>query len=749
MIIKKLNATFGNLKNAVLELKDGLNIVEAPNESGKSTWCAFIRVMLYGINTSDRDRIGHISDKNKYMPWSGGNMEGTMELEYGGKNITLERTAQSGVQMKKLTAIYTDTGGLVSDLYSDTAGEILTGVPENVFERTAFIRQDGIKLNQTAELEKRIASIVSTGDEHTSYTETDERLRKWLRRRRHNKTGEIPKMEQELAAVSDTICELEKLNDKLAILRAEEEKYKKLKERYEADLEAHKRLKEWTEKTRIVNTEKKLEEEKAKLKELKERAVINGKAITEEDIQEIRNEYTVLKYRKEDADKSSSGINEEKAEYEKLKKKKEESPFDKMNLEDIQLKVADIKAGEQTLQEKRKLTVLKYVLSLILVGMGLVGGILCSGALTYLIQGIIISGVLAACGLAIFIASFAKSYQAKHTVEKSLHDIGFATVDELIEAAAEYKKLYDDTELFKARVCAAEKNTEFALDTVSKLETEIIEKAKHLDSTVTKLVDVLGAIENADNLLKSIESEEIEVQRLSSIYSTLMENRNGEKIKFIGELPKKPVRDEAATKAELKKVQAIFSDTVEAINLTLGELRAKGDPAVLSSRKKWLEDELAKCREEYDALSLAIEVLEEANMEMQEKFSPRVSQCAGEYLKDMTSGRYEKLLFDKNFDALAKIKDDPVSHGILAMSGGTSDQIYLSLRLAMCELLLSGDEPCPIILDDAFVNFDNERMIKALELIIKISEKRQVIIFTCQDREGKSLRGKDINLIKL
>ena len=52
MIIKNMDASFGGLENAHMELEPGLNIIEAPNEAGKSTWCGFIRTMLYGINTS-------------------------------------------------------------------------------------------------------------------------------------------------------------------------------------------------------------------------------------------------------------------------------------------------------------------------------------------------------------------------------------------------------------------------------------------------------------------------------------------------------------------------------------------------------------------------------------------------------------------------------------------------------------------------------------------------------------------------
>ena len=63
MIIKKLDATFGKLEGESLELHDGLNVISAPNESGKSTWCAFVRAMLYGVDSSERQKAGFLPDK--------------------------------------------------------------------------------------------------------------------------------------------------------------------------------------------------------------------------------------------------------------------------------------------------------------------------------------------------------------------------------------------------------------------------------------------------------------------------------------------------------------------------------------------------------------------------------------------------------------------------------------------------------------------------------------------------------------
>ena len=54
MKLLRLTATFGCLDHATLEFGPGLTLIEAPNGGGKSTWCAFLRTMLYGLDTRQR-----------------------------------------------------------------------------------------------------------------------------------------------------------------------------------------------------------------------------------------------------------------------------------------------------------------------------------------------------------------------------------------------------------------------------------------------------------------------------------------------------------------------------------------------------------------------------------------------------------------------------------------------------------------------------------------------------------------------
>lgn len=191
-----MSATFGRLQGPTLELKPGLNIVQAPNEAGKSTWCAFLTAMFYGINSRERDKAGFIAEKNRYAPWSGASMSGRLDCRSGSDELTLTRTTRrQTAPLAEFQACYAGTGDPVPGLTGQTCGETLLGVSREVFERSAFIRQSGLAITQDAGLERRIASLISSGEEDTSYTEARETLKKQLTRRRYNKSGMIPGIE--------------------------------------------------------------------------------------------------------------------------------------------------------------------------------------------------------------------------------------------------------------------------------------------------------------------------------------------------------------------------------------------------------------------------------------------------------------------------------------------------------------------------------------------------------------------------
>lgn len=294
MKIDEMRATFGTLENARLKLGEGLNILEAPNESGKSTWCAFLRAMLYGVSTSQREKAGFLPDKKRYAPWKGGLMQGTMELRHGGKEITMERTGRVGLPMQKLIAVYRGTFDKVPGLdgAGADAGEMLTGVPEEVFGRTAFIGQSGVSVTQTPELERRIGAIVSTGDESVSASEVTQRLSAWRRGLNNGRGGgAVVKAQLELEQQRERLRELGRKQEALAELRRSQEKLIEQQAQLEADLETHEKLAQRSEQQRILDAGKKARLAAGDAETLRQRLQYQGRPVRAEDLGNIQGAY--------------------------------------------------------------------------------------------------------------------------------------------------------------------------------------------------------------------------------------------------------------------------------------------------------------------------------------------------------------------------------------------------------------------------------------------------------------------------
>ena len=101
----------------------------------------------------------------------------------------------------------------------------------------------------------------------------------------------------------------------------------------------------------------------------------------------------------------------------------------------------------------------------------------------------------------------------------------------------------------------------------------------------------------------------------------------------------------------------------------------------------------------------------------------------------LTDGRYDELVLARDLSAKARSIDDPTPRDTAYLSAGTADLLYLSVRLALCELTCPADDPCPLVLDDTLVNFDDARAKRAMALFREIAQHRQVILFTCHERD--------------
>ena len=124
--------------------------------------------MLYGVDTRERSTQDKLSDKEKYMPWTGKPMEGILRLEYQGRDITIQRRTKGRTPLGEFAAWETATGLPIRELTGENCGQTLLGVERSVFRRTGFVRFQDLPVIQDEALRRRLNGLVTTGDESGS-----------------------------------------------------------------------------------------------------------------------------------------------------------------------------------------------------------------------------------------------------------------------------------------------------------------------------------------------------------------------------------------------------------------------------------------------------------------------------------------------------------------------------------------------------------------------------------------------------
>lgn len=173
--------------------------------------------------------------------------------------------------------------------------------------------------------------------------------------------------------------------------------------------------------------------------------------------------------------------------------------------------------------------------------------------------------------------------------------------------------------------------------------------------------------------------------------------------------------------------------------------RIDEEEASLGERKTELEKTGA-------ALKLALEVLDEAGSEIRRSLTPalegRMSAIAGR----MTGGRYTDLRIDDGLALKTIAPETGDVSGIRLLSGGTADQLYLALRLAMADVLAPVGENLPVFMDEVFSQYDDIRTGQTLKFLFEEYCDRQVLLFTCKEREtaiAGEICGSRLNLLRL
>ena len=705
MRIYKMTATFGKLEHETLTLEPGLNIITAPNEWGKSTWCAFLIAMLYGLDTRAKTTKTALADKERYQPWSGSPMSGRIDLNWNGRDITIERATRRRVPLGEFKAYETESGLPVEELTAANCGQTLLGVEQTVFRRAGFIRFSDLPVTQDEALRRRLNALVTTGDDSGAADRLAASLKDLKNRCRYNRTGLLPQAEAQRDAIEEKLTELETLNTQCQKLKMRIDEVKDwLRQLYnhqqalayakmESGLNQIAQAREATEET-----EQTLRALEAACASLPPQAEVESKV---RELRAFRDQWNAIR-----AEERQAPAEPQKPEL--------PNPFTGLTAEAARA-MAREDARELTELSQSKLPLIFMIIGAI--------GLLAAGGLAYLtayVFAVIAGGV----GLLALIWGAVDRVSTRKKILAIVEKYGTADWKSWTAPIMEYEQ---------AMIAYSEALKAYQ-EVGSDLEVRLMVLRKKRDS--------LCGLQEPEEMLDFWQEAQRQWEQYDRARAEAMTaRRHLEALDAVVKPVEKPTAPDNLTQNEAQTAQLLAECAAEQQRLQnrLGQYQGRmeiiGSAEDLRLQHKRVCDRIARLEDTYTALTIAQETLQQARTELQRRFAPRITQRAQELLGAMTDGRYQSLTMGEDFSLRASAGQEDVQWDAIWRSDGTIDQLYLALRLAVAEELTPD---APLVLDDALVRFDDTRMAAALNILRKMAESKQVICFTCQGREANT-----------
>ena len=701
MRIHSMTATFGKLEGQSLTLKPGLNRIHAPNEWGKSTWCAFLMAMLYGVDTRAKSTRGSLADKDHYAPWSGSPMSGRMELDWQGRNITIERSTRGRIPLGCFRAYETETGAEVPELTAENCGQMLLGVERSVFQRSGFIRLSDLPVSGDDALRRRLNALVTTGDESGDGARLEQGLKELKNRCRYNRSGLLPQAEQERETLREMLRELEALGiqqEKLTRLSEENrQRQAKLQNHMAAlDYEAAQ-----TDAARVEQAQQAWAAARERLEMLEEACAQASRR------EEAEHQLELLEHHREQLHDFQTWQQSAPLPPELPKVPR---AFVGMEPEEAVEEAQDDALLLEALDSPVWWILLLFSGVILLSGFVLLGlGVPALGAI-----GAILSLVLAGQGLV-----KKRSQDTERT--KLFRKYGSENPEAWVRLAKNY-------EITVSRHRQARQDYRISREELAARGEEL--KRQHTQLCGIRSIDEAEAFWREQlRPWRERSDAEAEVRRAQERYETL---------KAMARPMPEPAEPDDLTETREETTAALQEALLEQQQLQnrLGEIRGRmvslGSEPEIRKKLYRLETRIGDLEQTYAALMLAQKTLGRASAELQRRFAPRIAEKARSLMARMTGGRYDRIRLDSDLSLQAGAAGETTLRDALWRSEGTVDQLYLSLRLAVAEELTAD---APLVLDDALVRFDEERLAAVLEILAEIAEEKQVIVFSCQKRE--------------
>ena len=711
MKIHSMTATFGKLENQTLDLKTGLNIISAPNEWGKSTWCAFLATMLYGLDTREKTTKNTLAAKERYAPWSGSPMAGRIDLNWNGRDITIERWSKGRTPMGEFRAYETESGLPVAELTGANCGQMLLGVEKSVFLRAGFLRLADLPVTEDEALRRRLNALVTTGDESGTGDLLAQKLKDLKNKCRSNRAnGLIPQAEMEKAALEEKLAELAATQKQQAtIIQRQQELEVQI-----AGLENHKKVLEYAageeNNRRILQAQLRRDEAKNRLEQL------SAQCADLPDAQQAKDASQQLRQLHQDS--MALDLEQQMLPPAPQRPKNTDSTVTLEQAQADSQQFQSLLALRDALGKATKLAV------------SLIGTSILVALSAYLVwEKLWLTALIFGIPLVISITLLLVSRKRK--IEISNHLQRFEGIYGSLDAADWLRQAQADAEAQAASMAA--------LAEYEQLIAAFRAKREALAARIAELTQG-RSIGECLQYWETVAQKWDDLQDAHQVYANAASH--AEALSAMAKPVDKPTMPDHLTWSEPITVRLLADAAFEQKQLQIrlgqcqGRMDALGAESELQAKLDAVNTRLDKLHQTYQALELALQSLEKASAELQRRFAPRIAKQAQELFGKLTGGRYDRLTLSHDLSVNAGTAEETVLRTAQWRSEGTADQLYLALRLAVARELTP---EAPLILDDALVRFDDVRHAAAMGILKEEAEQKQIILFTCQSRENPAL----------
>lgn len=780
---------FGKLSGLDMEFGQGLNVIHEANAWGKSTLAAFLRIMFYGFE-SKRESGSFEKERVVYRPWQGGTYGGEVDFEYQGKCYRISRTFGRTEKTDEFHLYDLSTNMECHDFSSEIGSELF-GLDRASFKRSAFIAQNDCECGSTDAINAKLGNLVENTNDINNFDSARKRIHDRMNKlspdratgSMKKRTNTITLLTEELRSFGAAEEAARELTEKLSEKQEQRRELVEIRGQYASALQlASEESRRESLKDSYDGICEEVSERQKTLQAYEE--LFPARVPSEEEFQQKNQEVQMLGVLKTTL--YNIGLTEEeRTQYEKLRAQFEEGRPSDEEIQEMDKKVdtlvryRDERAQLETklsyfeamaIQQEDTLPVVGKHMGLmvmgilfVLLGVGLIGASALLGIVQSFRTIVLIAGIVTALfGILLFflrknrIGKDTKAVVKAQTQREEEQRKRQEPVDEIVtllekvgqqmetlrqEIGGFLEKYHVFCDVDEAKSSLYEmKNQMHEYDRLDSRRAKSEAVNVECDQTRQSLLDFgreIG-IDFGEDIAASIsrmQTKAAEYRLARAAYEEAWHKKTEfeetyditklvsvEKCPYSLDELNHMIRDVDQRMEDVRESIEQYNHQMEDLQEQL-DLRDEKEQQ-LAIAKNTQEEE----RHTYEILSLTQDYLQRAKEQFSARYLGPIEQGFQKYYELLTGDTSGDWMV--RADIAVQVKEQGELRETKWLSAGYQDLLGVCMRLALVDAMYPNEKPF-LVLDDPYVNLDEEKVACGNELLTQISQEYQVIYFTC------------------